>query len=108
MAKKNHSAAEEMEEPEQASRSHHRELGMQEQQRYRFSEGCEMAADLADKLEEVKNIPIMYKPRILDLVAKFSAFPWAQDTVMAAHQLHEVLILFLWSRLNLRGPELHR
>ena len=46
-----------------------------QQQRYSFSEGCEMATDLAIKLEEVQNLPIMKKPRIVNLVAKFSNFP---------------------------------
>ena len=33
--------------------------------------------------------------RIVDLLAKFRDFPWAQDTVMAAHQLEDVFISYL-------------
>ena len=37
----------------------------------------------------------MNETGIVDLVAKFRDFPWAQDTVMAAHQLEDVLISYL-------------
>ena len=113
MPKKSISPTEEIEEePEQMSSPLHSEpdtgAATQERRRYKFSEGCEMAAELSDKLEEVKNIPITHEPRIVNLVAKFSDFPWAQNTVMAAHQLHEVLILFLWQHLKLGVQTLHR
>ena len=44
-------------------------------QRYKFSEVCEMASELAAKLEMVQKIPIMRYPRIVDLVTKFNDFP---------------------------------
>ena len=44
-------------------------------QRYKFSEGCEMASELAAKLEIVQKIPIKRKPGIVDLVAKFNDSP---------------------------------
>ena len=43
--------------------------------RYQFSEGCEMVAELAAKLEMVQKLPIKREQRILDLVAKFNDFP---------------------------------
>ena len=46
-----------------------------QEQRYSFAEGCEMASDLAAKLEKVQTLPILKDPRIVNLVAKFSDFP---------------------------------
>ena len=80
----------------------------QELRRHKFSEGGELATGLAGKLEEVQKIPIMPGARIVKLVTEFSDFPWAQDTVMAAHQLEEVLILFLYRYLELRPAILHQ
>ena len=65
-------------------------------------------ADAFEKVERVKRIPIVKNTRILDLIAKFRDFPWAQDTVMAAHQLEDVLIAYLHQMLNLPGTLLHR
>ena len=44
-------------------------------QRYKFSEGCEMASELVAKLERVQKIPITREPRMVDLLAKFNDFP---------------------------------
>ena len=52
----------------------------------------QVVASKLEKLKMVKRIPIVKEPRIFDLVAKFRDFPWAQDTVMAAHQLEDVQI----------------
>ena len=65
-------------------------------------------ADAFEKVERVKRIPIVKNTRILDLIAKFRDFPWTQDTVMAAHQLEDVLIAYLHQMLNLPGTLLHR
>ena len=65
-------------------------------------------ADAFEKVERVKRIPMVKNTRILDLIAKFRDFPWAQDTVMAAHQLEDVLIAYLHQMLNLPGTLLHR
>ena len=65
-------------------------------------------ADALEKVRMVKRIPIVKNPRIFDLIAKFRDFPWTQDTVMAAHQLEDVLIAFLHQMLNLPGTLLHR
>ena len=54
--------------------------------------------EVADKLEKIKLVrrfPIVKNPRLIELVTKFADFPWTQDTVMAAHQLDEVLIAYL-------------
>ena len=67
----------------------------------------EVASKL-EKLKRLRRIPIGKEPRILDLVAKFSDFPWAQDTVMAAHQLEDVLISYLYQTLEIPGTQLHR
>ena len=67
--------------------------------------------EVASKLEKVKvikKIPIVKETGIVDLVAKFRDFPWAQDTVMAAHQLEDVLISYLYQRLEVPGKVLHR
>ena len=65
-------------------------------------------ADAFEKVKMVKRIPIVKNPRIFDLIAKFRDFPWTQDTVMAAHQLEDVLIAYLHQMLNLPGTLLHR
>ena len=44
-------------------------------QRYKFSEVCEMASELAAKAEIVQKIPITREPRMVDLLAKFNDFP---------------------------------
>ena len=67
--------------------------------------------EVASKLEKVKvikKIPVVKETRIVDLVAKFRDFPWAQGTVMAAHQLEEVLISYLYQTLEVPGDVLHR
>ena len=43
--------------------------------RYQFSEGCEMASELAAKLAIVQKLPIKRELRMLDLVSKFNDFP---------------------------------
>ena len=50
----------------------------------------------------------MKQKRIVDLVAKFGDFPRVQDTVMAAHQLEDVLISYLHRILETPGKVLHR
>ena len=65
-------------------------------------------ADAFEKVKMVKRIPIVKNPRTFDLIAKFKDFPWTQDTVMAAHQLEDVLIAYLHQMLNLPGTLLHR
>ena len=60
--------------------------------------------EVASKLEKVKvikKIPVVKETRIVDLVAKFRDFPWALGTVMAAHQLEDVLISNLYQTLVL-------
>ena len=61
-----------------------------------------------EKVNLLRKIPIVKNPRMIELVAKFEGFPWAQDTVMAAHQLEEVLISFLYQTLEIPGKKLHR
>ena len=67
--------------------------------------------EVADKLEKIKvlkRIPIVKNLRILELVTKFEDFPLAQDTVMAVHQLEEVLIAYLYRTLEIPGHRLYR
>ena len=67
--------------------------------------------EVANKLEKIKllrRIPIVKNPRILDLVTKFEDFPWAQDTVMAVHQLDDVLTTYLFRTLEIPGHRLRR
>ena len=82
--------------------------GAQGQRRYKFSERCEIAADLANKLEKVQRLPIVKDARLVDLVAKFQDFPWAQDTMMATHQLEDVLVSLLWRGLGIPGETLQQ
>ena len=61
MPKRSHSPTKEVEEePKEMSTPPHSEpesgSATQERRRYKFSEGCEMAAEMADKLEKVQNI----------------------------------------------------
>ena len=65
-------------------------------------------AEKEERLKALKKIPIIKNPRILELVKMFDGFPWAQDTVMAVHQLEEVLIAFLYRALEIPGYRLHR
>ena len=90
--------------PSQSDDDH--EAVAQDVQRHKFTEECEIEAGMANKLEEALKIPISKSARILDVVARFKDFPWAQDTVMAAHQLEEVLIKFLWENLTIPGETL--
>ena len=61
-----------------------------------------------EKLKLVRRLPIVKNPRIIELVTKFADFPWAQDTVMAAHQLDEVLTMYLFRTLEIPGHRLQR
>ena len=65
-------------------------------------------AEKVERIKALKRIPIVKNPRILELVKMFDGFPWAQDTVMAVHQLEEVLIAFLYRALEIPGHRLHR
>ena len=60
--------------------------------------------EVASKSENVKlekRIPILKNPRFFELVAKFGDFPWAQDSVIAAHQLENVVISCLYQTLEI-------
>ena len=67
-----------------------------------------MTAKLVMKFIQLQKMPIERGTRIIDLVAKFNDFPWAQDTIMAAHQLEDVLIAFLYRHLNISSEILNR
>ena len=63
-----------------------------------------MATELVRKFIELEKYPIEKKTRLVDLVARFTDFPWAQDTIMATYRLEEVLVNFLWRNLEI-DPE---
>ena len=76
--------------------------------RWRMSEGGDRTARLLRKLIDVEKIPIKKEMRILELVGLFNDFPWAQDVMMAAYQLEDVLVAYLWRHLNINSDVLHK
>ena len=67
-----------------------------------------MSQEKARELERVKKLPVVRGKRALELLGQFWAFPWAQDTVFAAAQLEEVLMLFLQRYMGINGEKLRR
>ena len=53
-----------------------------------------MQTNLALKLQKLQEMPVVPGTRFTEIVTAFDGFPWAQDTVMAALQLEEVLVMF--------------
>ena len=82
--------------------------GSGDRQRYQFVEGEEITAKLAIKLQKLQETPVVAGTRFTEIVTAFDGFPWAQDTVMAALQLEEVLVMFLQRHREVPGETLQR
>ena len=67
-----------------------------------------MQANLALKLQKLQEMPVVPGTRFTEIVTAFDGFPWAQDTVMAALQLEEVLVMFLQRHMDIPGETLQR
>ena len=71
--------------------------------RAKFTEEAEGLKNTQAELEKVKDLPESGGERLMTVLAKFHQFPWAQDTMVAAAQLEEVLIMFLHKHLLIDG-----
>ena len=67
-----------------------------------------MKTNLALKLQKLQEMPVVPGTRFTEIVTAFDGFPWAQDTVMAALQLEEVLVMFLQRHMDIPGETLQR
>ena len=74
--------------------------------RSKFTEEMLELTPIQAELRKVEGIPDGDGERLMNTFARFNMFPWAQDTVVAAAQLDEVLIMFLHKHLRLQGETL--
>ena len=74
--------------------------------RAKFTETTQILKETQSELDKVNDLPEFWGERLMSMLSKFDQFPWAQDTMVAAAQLEEVLIMFLHKHLLIEGQTL--
>ena len=84
------------------------EISEKETFRARFTEEMVGAGVSSRELLRVQKLQDNKGGRLMSLLTDFHHFPWAQETVVTAAQLDEVLVLFLQQHLDIDGETLRR